>query len=72
MREHGLRLTIIALVFVLGSSLLGQTAGTRDVSITAVEGESWILHLHSWCLTRHTDRWFYKRGCQQKNFSFGR
>jgi mono/diheme cytochrome c family protein len=46
MREHGLRLTIIALVFVLGSSLLGQTAGTRDVSITAVEGESWILHLH--------------------------
>ncbi|MFZ3215956.1 MAG: cytochrome c [Candidatus Acidiferrales bacterium] len=30
----------------LASSLLGQSAGTRDISVTAVEGESWIRHLN--------------------------
>lgn len=35
-----------AAVFVLAGSLLGQTAGNSDASITAVEGESWIRHLN--------------------------
>lgn len=33
-------------VFIVASSLSGQTVGTRDVSVTAVEGESWLSHLH--------------------------
>lgn len=34
-------------VFVLGSSLLSaQTVGVKDASVTAVEGPSWISHLH--------------------------
>lgn len=33
--------------FMLGSSLLSaQTFGTKDVSVTAVKGESWLKHLH--------------------------
>jgi mono/diheme cytochrome c family protein len=35
-----------AAVFVLAGSLLGQTAGNTDASITAVRGESWIRHLN--------------------------
>ncbi|MFZ0644739.1 MAG: c-type cytochrome, partial [Candidatus Acidiferrales bacterium] len=35
-----------AAVFALAGSLLAQNAVDRDVSITAVEGESWIRHLH--------------------------
>jgi mono/diheme cytochrome c family protein len=39
--------TIVVAAFVLGSSLLSaQTMGTKDVSVTAVEGESWLKHLH--------------------------
>jgi mono/diheme cytochrome c family protein len=34
------------LVFLLASSLSGQTVGTKDVMVTAVEGESWLSHLH--------------------------
>ncbi|MGA7223863.1 MAG: cytochrome c, partial [Candidatus Acidiferrales bacterium] len=40
------RLMSFAAVFVLAGSLLGQTAGNSDASITAVEGESWIRHLN--------------------------
>jgi mono/diheme cytochrome c family protein len=36
----------IALAFMFASSLLGQTARDGDAAITAVEGESWIRHLH--------------------------
>jgi mono/diheme cytochrome c family protein len=33
--------------FVLGSSLLSaQTIGIKDVSVTAVEGQNWLKHLH--------------------------
>jgi mono/diheme cytochrome c family protein len=32
-------------IFILASSLAGQTAGTKDAQVTAVEGESWIRHL---------------------------
>jgi mono/diheme cytochrome c family protein len=35
----------LLMVFVLASSLSGQTAGTKDTQVTAVEGESWIRHL---------------------------
>ena len=39
--------TIVVAAFVLGSSLLSaQTIATTDVSVTAVEGESWLKHLH--------------------------
>jgi len=33
-------------LFVLASSLLAQTNATKHTSVTAVEGESWISHLH--------------------------
>src|SRR6202030_2661993 len=33
-------------LFVLVSSLLAQTNATKHTSVTAVEGESWISHLH--------------------------
>ncbi|TLY33222.1 MAG: cytochrome c [Ignavibacteria bacterium] len=39
-----LHLIAIVTVFVLASSLLGQTTGTGDTSVTAVRGESWLLH----------------------------
>jgi mono/diheme cytochrome c family protein len=32
-------------MLLLASSLLGQSAGTKDISVTPVEGESWIRHL---------------------------
>ena len=35
-----------ALVFLLVSSTLGQTAPARDGRVTAVAGESWLRHLH--------------------------
>ena len=35
----------LLVVFMLVSSLSGQTAGTKDTQVTAVEGESWIKHL---------------------------
>ena len=42
------RIPLITLVvlFVLVSSLLAQTNATKHTSVTAVEGESWISHLH--------------------------
>jgi mono/diheme cytochrome c family protein len=36
----------LALVFVLVTSLLGQTVGTKDVPVTIVAGKSWLSHLH--------------------------
>ncbi len=45
-KKRCLQLLSVAAVFALAGSLLGQTAGNRDASITAVEGESWILHLN--------------------------
>src|ERR1700692_2984776 len=43
-KKNWLHLTILLAVIVLASSLLGQT-GTRDISVTAVKGESWIRHV---------------------------
>ncbi len=42
-----LQLMSVAVVFALAGPLLAQSAVDRDASITAVEGESWIRHLHS-------------------------
>jgi hypothetical protein len=33
-------------VVLIATSLLGQSVGTKDISVTSVEGESWIRHLH--------------------------
>lgn len=41
--QHLKRLLVL---FVLASSLSGQTIGTKDVPVTAVQGESWLRHLH--------------------------
>jgi mono/diheme cytochrome c family protein len=43
-KKNCLHLTILLAVIVIASSLLGQT-GTRDISVTAVKGESWIRHV---------------------------
>jgi mono/diheme cytochrome c family protein len=46
-RKRHLRWPILVTALAVGSSLLSaQTTGTRDVSVTAVEGESWLKHLH--------------------------
>ena len=45
MHERIHLITLVA-VFALASSLLGQTTATKHTSVTAVEGESWISHLH--------------------------
>jgi mono/diheme cytochrome c family protein len=40
-------LQLLLVVFILASSLLsGQTVGTKNDSVTTVEGESWLKHLH--------------------------
>lgn len=39
-------LTTLVGMFVVALSLIAQTTGTRDPSVTAVAGESWIRHLH--------------------------
>ena len=46
MTRNCLHLTTLVAAFLVASSLLGQTTGTRDISVTAVGGESWIRHLH--------------------------
>jgi mono/diheme cytochrome c family protein len=33
-------------IFVVATSLSGQSAGTRDPAVTPVSGQSWLLHLH--------------------------
>ncbi len=45
-KKSCVRLVSVAAVLVVAGSLLAQTAGNRDVGITAVEGESWIRHLN--------------------------
>ena len=37
---------MFAAMLGLASSLLGQSAGTKDISVTAVQGESWLRHLN--------------------------
>jgi mono/diheme cytochrome c family protein len=38
---------ILVAAFAVGSSLMSaQTVGTKDFPVTAVEGESWLKHLH--------------------------
>jgi mono/diheme cytochrome c family protein len=37
--------TLVA-ISLFASSLSGQTVGTKDVTVTAVGGESWLRHLH--------------------------
>jgi mono/diheme cytochrome c family protein len=41
-----LYLTILETAFLLASSMLAQTAGTKDPSITPVEGNSWLRQIH--------------------------
>lgn len=41
-----LQMVIAIAVFVFVSTLLGQTAATKDSTVTPVQGESWILHLN--------------------------
>src|SRR6202521_646173 len=41
-----IHLVTLVVLFVLASSLLAQTNATKHTSVTAVEGESWISHLH--------------------------
>lgn len=36
----------LAAIFILASSLSGQTIGTKDAAVTPVAGESWLKHLH--------------------------
>lgn len=36
----------LAAIFILASSLSGQTIGTKDAAVTPVTGESWLKHLH--------------------------
>ena len=36
----------LVVVFLLGTSLLTQPVGTKDVQVTGVAGESWLNHLH--------------------------
>jgi mono/diheme cytochrome c family protein len=41
-----LSLKSLVVFFILTSSLSGQTVRTKDPTVTAVEGESWLRHLH--------------------------
>lgn len=41
-----LNLKSLVALFILTSSLSGQTVGTKDATVTAVVGESWLRHLH--------------------------
>jgi len=43
---HGASLAALVAILAMASSLLGQTAGTKSISVTAVSGESWIRHLN--------------------------
>ena len=36
----------LAAILLLATSLPGQTVGTKDVTVTATGGESWLKHLH--------------------------
>jgi mono/diheme cytochrome c family protein len=45
MMKH-VHLKALVAIFLFVSSLSGQTVGTKDVTVTAVGGESWLRHLH--------------------------
>jgi mono/diheme cytochrome c family protein len=47
MTNHRLHLTIVLAFIAAAASLRGQSAGSEDVAVTAVAGESWIRHLHT-------------------------
>ena len=44
--KNGLLLKGLGAILLLASSLSGQTVGTKDVTVTATGGESWLKHLH--------------------------
>jgi mono/diheme cytochrome c family protein len=44
--RHSQVMKSLVVVFVLATSLLGQSVGTKDVQVTGVAGESWLNHLH--------------------------
>jgi mono/diheme cytochrome c family protein len=47
LRKNRRHWAIVVAALAVGSSLLSaQTVGTKDVRVTAVEGESWLKHLH--------------------------
>jgi len=47
LRKRRPQWALIVAAFAVGSSLLSaQTVGIKDVPVTAVEGESWLKHLH--------------------------
>jgi mono/diheme cytochrome c family protein len=46
MIQKYMHITSLVVFFVLASSLWGQTVGTKDASISAVQGESWLSHLN--------------------------
>ena len=47
LRKKRPHLKALLVAFMLGASLLpGRTLGTKDVSVTAVQGESWLKHIH--------------------------
>jgi mono/diheme cytochrome c family protein len=45
-KKKCLHLKSLLVVFILAASLSGQTVGTKDPTVTAVVGESWLSHLH--------------------------
>ena len=47
MTKNRLHPTILVVIFAVAASLYAQTANTEAISVTAVEGESWIRHLHT-------------------------
>jgi mono/diheme cytochrome c family protein len=44
--KNGLLLKGLGAILLFASSLSGQTVGTKDVTVTATGGESWLKHLH--------------------------
>ena len=46
MNSKAFRLTILGAALGIASSMLAQTAVAPDTSVTAVQGESWLRHLH--------------------------
>jgi mono/diheme cytochrome c family protein len=47
MSKNCLHLTILLGIVAVAGSMLGQTANPEDIQVTAVQGESWIRHLHT-------------------------
>jgi mono/diheme cytochrome c family protein len=47
MTKTCLHLTLLVGMFALAGSMRGQTGSSADIAVTAVQGESWIRHLHT-------------------------